>query len=248
MEKGEVAGLVTAGVLSSSEGSANKPRTITMSRRLATLSAMAEVRESSISIFLEAGPQLSGIQYGYNTATPLTWHPTDESEIGRRYTGIFSGNDHVVSAILVKGMERQGLLGILGDDTIIKKTGISNNQVEASSGATGGTAEYVRGTNVVITGRDSKTGSLSEYEVFFGGCVGLANSNSGLIMDGCYDEGDISVPGRQIIGGIIGYVPSGNARRMVIQNRMNKGKTEGLSYVDGVIETTAFGATTTTGC
>ena len=39
----------------------------------------------------------------------------------------------------------------LGDNAAIKKTGISDRWVEASSGVAGGIAGYVRGTNVVIT-------------------------------------------------------------------------------------------------
>ena len=246
--KGGMAGLVTAGILSSSEGSASKPHTITTPEQLATLSAMTRAGKSNVSASLEADLQLSGVQYGYSAAAPLTWHPIGEDEAGKRYTGTFNGNGHTVSAMLAKGTEKQGLFGTLGDNATIKKTGISDSQVEASSGVAGGIAGYVRGTNVVITECGNKAGSLSGYGMFFGGCVGLADSNSSLIMDGCYNEGNISVPGGQMMGGIIGYVPSGNARRVVIRNCMNKGKVEGLSYVGGIIGTAVSGTTTITGC
>lgn len=103
------------------------------------------------------------------------------------------------------------------------------------------------GTSAVIIECDNRVGSLSGYGTFFGDCVDLADNNSSLIVDGCHNEGNISASGGQVMGDIIDYVPPGNARRVAIRNCMNKGKVEGLSYVNRIIGTAISGIATITG-
>ena len=181
----------------------------------------------------------------------LRWVPIGSDADGKRYTGTFNGNYHTITAMLAKDRSEgnQGLFGTLGDNAVIKKTGISNSWIEAgSAGGGGGIAGYVRGTNVVITECGNKEGSLGGSGLFSGGCVGLANGESSLILDGCYNEGNISVPDGMTLGGIIGNVPSGNAHRVVIRNCMNRGKVEGDCYAGGIIGSAVSGTITVTGC
>ncbi|WP_157140226.1 hypothetical protein [Hungatella hathewayi] len=258
--QGLIDGLLTSSSRPTGDGNVSSPLQISSAEQLAWFALQVNNGNPELCAELKADINLFGGLYSgfaYDTGDPdiinkaLQWIPIGSDADGKRYTGTFNGNGHTVSAMLAKGTEKQGLFGTLGDNAAIKKTGISDSWVEASSGVAGGIAGYVRGTNVVITECGNKAGSLSGDGMFFGGCVGLADGNSSLILDGCYNEGNISVPGGMMMGGIIGNVPvgnTGNDRRVVIRNCMNRGKVEGRSSVGGIIGCAVPGTTTITGC
>ena len=164
----------------------------------------------------------------------LRWIPIGSDVDGKRYTGTFNGNGYTVSAMLAKGTENQGLFGTLGDNATIKKTSISDSRIEVTSMGGGGIAGYVNGTGVKITECGNK-GSLSGTVGYFGGCVGVSSEPAELILDGCYNIGNISVPGGRAVGGIVGFVLGENGGHVTIRNCMNMGKVEGDAIIGGIV-------------
>ena len=186
----------------------------------------------------------------------LQWIPIGSDADGKRYTGTFNGNYHTISAMQVKGMEKLGLFGTLGDNAAIRKTSISGSRIEVTeriSGYAGGIAGYVNGTGIEITecgnkGNLSVTNSKNGESSFIGGCVGMMGASSAdLVLDGCYNTGTIRVENGNCVGGIIGVV-EGAANPAEIRNCMNSGTVSGKDGVGGIIGTAASGYIRVTGC
>lgn len=181
----------------------------------------------------------------------LRWVPIDNDTDGKRCTRALNGNYHIITTVSAKDKSEgdQGPLGTLDGNAVIKKTGTSNNWIGAGgTGGGGGITGYVRGTNAVITECRNKEESLGEPGLLSGGCVDLTNSELSLILDGCYNEGNISVSDKIALGDIIGGIPSDNTYRVVIRSYMNRGKVEGNYYVGEIIGSAASGAITATEC
>jgi len=183
----------------------------------------------------------------------LRWVPIGSDVDGKRYTGTFNGNGHTITAMLAQGSKNQGLFGTLGDNAVIRKTGIADSRIDSSGGGNGGIAGYVNGKGVEITECGNKgtlSGTARNAAAYFGGCAGEAASTSELILDGCYNVGTISVPGGNGIGGILGFqAPGGSsAGHVVIRNCMNRGKVEGGLMIGGIVGSAVRGAAAITGC
>ena len=178
----------------------------------------------------------------------LRWVPIGSDVDGKRYTGTFNGNYHTITAMRASDTDKQGLFGTLGDNAAIRKTGILDSQINVSSAIGGGIAGYVKGIGVEITECGNK-GSLSVTGSYIGSCVGMMDGTTGdLILDGCYNEGNISVSAGAVVGGIIGGVPGTTAGQVTIRNCMNSGTVTGNSVVGGIIAVSNPGAITVTGC
>ncbi|WP_138669776.1 hypothetical protein [Hungatella hathewayi] len=197
--------------------------------------------------------------FAYNTGDPdiinkaLQWIPVGSDEDGKRYTGTFNGNGYTITAMLAKGTEKQGLFGTLGDNAAIRKTSISDCQIETTKGYSGGIAGYVNGKGVEIIECGNKgtlKGTFSGAGMYFGGCVGGADIASETILDGCYNVGNISAPGGNGVGGILGAQLSGGgtAGHAVIRNCMNRGNVEGNIMIGGIVGAATSGTVTITGC
>ena len=192
--------------------------------------------------------------FAYDTGDPdiinqaIQWIPIGSDADGKRYTGTFNGNGHVITAMRAKGTEKQGLFGTLGDNAAIRKTSISDSRIEVTLTYAGGIAGYVNGTGIEITECGNK-GSLSVTGSYTGGCVGFVDvAATDLILDGCYNAGTISVPGGDGVGGIIGCITGNRASPVIIRNCMNKGTVEGQSVVSGIIGTAGTGGIRASGC
>ena len=168
----------------------------------------------------------------------LRWVPIGSDADGKRYTGTFNGNGHTITAMLAKDAENQGLFGTLGSNAAVKKTSISDSRIEVTGYHAGGIAGYVNGTGITITECGNK-GSLTGKGVYFGGCVGGADSTAEVTLEGCYNEegSTVSNSAGDYTGGILGggRNTSSESCRVTIRNCINRGTVSGVSGVGGII-------------
>lgn len=162
----------------------------------------------------------------------LLWIPIGSDADGKRYTGTFDGNGYKISKVRMKGTEKQGLFGTLGNGGIVRKTAISTSLVDVSGQYAGGIAGYIFGSGVEVT-ECGIVGSLSGTGSYYGGCVGGVNAGSELLLDGCYNDagGIILSKNGDYVGGVLGGAGSGN---VTVRNCYNRGKVTGQAYVGGI--------------
>ncbi len=154
------------------------------------------------------------------------WTPIGSSE----YTGTFDGNDYTISGLYFNNSSHRGsfgLFGFVGDNGIIKNTGVINSYFN--------NYDYVGG--VVGENYGTITNCYNEGYVngseFVGGVVG---ENYGTITN-CYNESEVI--GYYSVGGVVGY--NGGT----ITNCYNKGYVGGSFFVGGVA---SYNSGTITNC
>jgi len=127
----------------------------------------------------------------------IAWDANDAEDRfqGTYFTGVFDGNDHTVSNLVIMGEKWLGLFGILGDGAIVSNLGLE--------------AVDVNGTKRVggLTGRNSgsltgcsSSGTISGESVI-GGLVG---SNSGTLTS-CHSIGSVTGTTESSCGGLVGW-------------------------------------------
>ena len=244
-------------------GQASNPYQILTAEELAWFACQVNNGNPGLCAELKADINLFGGLYSgfaYDTGDPdiinkaLRWIPIGSDADGKRYTGTFNGNGHTITAMRAKNAGNQGLFGTLGDNAVIKKTGITDSRIGETGYHAGGIAGYVNGTGVVVT-ECGNEGNLSITGIGVGGCVGSMSGTAELILDGCYNVGDISASGGVtggFAGGILGMaeVSSTAACHATIRNCMNRGKVEGdgVIAIAGIIGSAASGEAAITGC
>jgi hypothetical protein len=114
------------------------------------------------------------------------------------FTGVFDGNDHVISHLTIGGETYQALFGYLGFNAQVKNLGLVNVDIQATGGYVGAIAGHSLATitQCYCTGRVSGG-------VRVGGLVG---NNAGSITN-CFST--VAVNGSMIVGGLVGYNWSG---------------------------------------
>jgi len=137
------------------------------------------------------------------------------------YTGIFDGNNHVVSGFNSRSsLECDGLFCCVGEGGVVKNTGVINSYLGAGYQKVGAVVGINKGT---VTNCYNDNSTLRSNSGVMGGVVGL---NEGTVAN-CYSIGDVR--GREYIGGVVGY----NAG--VITNCYNTGTVDGGRYVGGMV-------------
>ncbi len=137
------------------------------------------------------------------------------------YTGIFDGNNHVISGFNSnKTTEIDGLFCCVGEGGEVKNTGVINSFLGGGYQKVGAVVGINKGT---VTNCYNDNSTLRSNIGVIGGVVGL---NEGTVAN-CYSIGDVR--GRECIGGVVGY----NAG--VITNCYNTGTVDGGRYVGGVV-------------
>jgi len=113
---------------------------------------------------------------------------------GTPFTGVFDGNDHTVSDLVIMGEDFLGLFGTLGDGAMVLNLGLEAVEVSGGSYVGGLAAHNDRGHIAAChsTGTVGGTGST------IGGFVGF---NSGRIT-ACHNSG--TVAGGDLVGGLVG--------------------------------------------
>ncbi|EHI60717.1 hypothetical protein [Hungatella hathewayi] len=213
------------------DGSQDNPYVLTNAEQLAWFAKQVNNENFNINAKMTANMDLSGTAYTGMTSEEVTgdiekalvWVPICNYRYTYSYTGIFDGNGHHVTAMLVKEAKSYGLFGRIGsteNPTIIKDVGIKSGKITMLSGDPGcyggGIAGKAEGSNIVI--QRCWNGALVTDNGCGGGIVGLLNTDNSLI-EGCYNLETIDVGSDS--GGIVGYV--GRASHNLIKNCYNLG-------------------------
>ncbi|MGB2955096.1 MAG: GLUG motif-containing protein, partial [Anaerolineales bacterium] len=138
-------------------------------------------------------------EFSYSTAliVPDTANNTAGFQ-GTPFTGIFDGNDHIISNLTIDGAGYLGLFGCLAPEGEIKDLELVDVNIVGSGDCVGGLV----GQNGGILSQCRSTGGVSgDTEV-----GGLAGHNFGLVAN-CHSAGAISGIGK--VGGLVGYNLSG---------------------------------------
>jgi len=134
-------------------------------------------------------------EYSYNRAVIAPDLNDDEDGFqGAYFTGVFDGNDHTISNLVIMGENFLGLFGIIGYGAIVLNLGLEAVEVNGTNRVGGlvGTNWYGHITTCYSTGMVRGTGWA------IGGLVG---DNSGRIT-ACYNTG--TVGGSDLVGGLVG--------------------------------------------
>ncbi|MBN2588593.1 MAG: hypothetical protein JXA96_01930, partial [Sedimentisphaerales bacterium] len=135
------------------------------------------------------------------------------------FTGVFDGNDHTISNMVINGYSYLGLFGKLESGAEIKNLGITDVNITGSSDYIGGLVGYNYGT---VTNCYS-TGTVSGDD-YIGGLVGY---NYGTVIN-CYSSGTVS--GNKEVGGLVGESKDG-----IITNCYSTGTVSGYWDVGGLV-------------
>ncbi len=112
------------------------------------------------------------------------------------FTGIFDGNDHTISHLMIKGQSFLGLIGQLGSGAQVKNLGVVDVNMTGSGNYIGGLVAHNRGA---VT--QCFSSGVANGGVYVGGLVGY-NDYYGGTATGCYSA--VAVRGH-VSGGLIGY-------------------------------------------
>ncbi|MBN2588286.1 MAG: hypothetical protein JXA96_00355 [Sedimentisphaerales bacterium] len=164
------------------------------------------------------------------------------------FSGVFDGNDHTVSNMIIDGGSFLGLFGRLEPEAQVKNLSIEDANIVGSGSYIGGLNGYNKNGTVTMC---SSTGTVNGY-AWVGGMMGYnsegdvtqcyssaivdANlSTGGLLGENvkgnvtqCYSTGTVS--GNADVGGLIGYNWDG-----AITQSYSTGSTNGDIYVGGLV-------------
>ena len=139
---------------------------------------------------------------------------------GIPFSGVFDGNNHTISCLLITGRKFLGLFGKLSPEAEVKNLGIADVSITSSDGYICGPVAYNLGaiTNCYSTGSVSSTQCV-------GGFVGL---NEGAVTN-CYSN--ITVSGDYQVGGLVGS----NRHYGAVTQCYSTGSVSGDSMVGGLV-------------
>jgi hypothetical protein len=149
--------------------------------------------------------------------------------VGTAFRGVFDGNGHTISRLVIAGESYLGLFGYLSLGAEVRDLSVVDVNVTGSGYDVGGLAGYNGGRLVhchstgMVSGNSSIGGLVGGNAGTVTGCYstvaatvqgdyaysigGLVGTNSGVISE-CYSTG--AVAGRDYVGGLVGYNYSGN--------------------------------------
>jgi len=167
---------------------------------------------------------------------------------GIPFTGVFDGNNHTISCLLIKGGNFLGLFGKLSPEAEVKNLGLVDVTITSSDGYISGPAAYNMGiiTNCYSTGTTSGTQCIGGLVGLNEGIVANCNSNSmvkgdylvgGLVgcsiypgtMTQCYSTGPVS--GDSAVGGLVGE----NDYRGTVNQCYSTVVVSGNAFVGGLV-------------
>jgi len=118
------------------------------------------------------------------------------------YRGIFDGNDHTISHLVIKGVSYLGLFSVIGDGAEVKNLGIVDVNITGLDSNVGGLVGL--SWESTITNCFS-TGVVSGGDECVGGLVGKNDKSN---ITNSYSTGSIN--GDVYVGGLVGYNDNGN--------------------------------------
>jgi hypothetical protein len=202
------------------------------------------------SYFMTADIDLSG----YSNWNPIGNYGADSES---KFTGIFDGNNHVISNLTINfDGDYKGLFGYISETSEITNLGLENanitgrNYIGGLVGRNGGTLTncYVAGN---ITGDWHTGGLVGENNGALTNCYatgevtgnygtgGLVGCNStGCTIENCYATGEVT--GDEYTGGLVGYTPTG----CTIKNCYATGSVTGGSDTGGLVGQNFFSSIT----
>jgi hypothetical protein len=121
-----------------------------------------------------------------------------QGSTGISFTGVFDGNDHIISHLKIRGNGPAGLFGLLGGSAVVQDVGLEDVNIVSGS-YTGGLVGKNMGT---VTNCYSKgTVGGGSYSSYVGGLAGY-NEDYGTITQ-CYSTGTVGAG--SYVGGLVGW-------------------------------------------
>ena len=157
---------------------------------------------------------------------------------GSPFTGVFDGNDHMISHLTVTGGVYLGLFGQLESEAIISNLGLEETDVNGIGEHIGSLVGWNEG-NITMS---YSTGTISGIGSSFGGLVGFNLGSITMSNSTCAVSGTISV------GGLVGYNVgdlTGCHSTALVSGYLNVGGLVGYSQNGSI--TTSYSSGTTTG-
>ena len=191
-------------------GSPDSPYQIENAEQLGWFAYQVNHVDATLCARLMNDIDLTGTVYEGTADSPISWIPMGKDSA--RYTGIFDGNDKVISYMYVEQSEAAGLFGYVGGSGAIRNTGVTASSITgktagAMAGTAGGTVEISRCFN---------RGAAISGTSYAGGIVGQLTETP--TVASCYTlEAVVSGNGTlAYAGGIVGDGSAG-----VIHNSYN---------------------------
>jgi hypothetical protein len=135
------------------------------------------------------------------------------------FKGVFDGNNHTISNIVIEGGSYLGVFGRLESGAEVKNLGIVNTNISGSSDYIGGLVG-INGGNVTNC---YSTGSVTSLDWYAGGLVGINGGN----VTNCHSISLVS--GNKYIGGLVGY------NGQYVTNCYSSGTVSGTESVGGLV-------------
>ncbi|EHI60798.1 hypothetical protein [Hungatella hathewayi] len=229
--------MALAGMTLNGEGTADSPYELGTEEELALFAYRVNQGEVSIHAKMTANLDLFGSGYTnniFNEASPnideaLPWAPIGN---GVEYTGVFDGGGCVVSNLKIDELNvgDRGFIGVVGANAVVKNIGVASGIVRGAA-HTGGVVGYVNAGNVKIINCWNNADIYSEAQNI-GGVVGCSNYAGGLLIEWCYNLGNVRQAKLDSAGGIIGKPHSG---AQTIRNCYNAGTIYSPKYSGGIV-------------
>ena len=157
------------------------------------------------------------------------WKPIGTDDTGKRFTGIFDGNNKTISGLYYNNSETSyvGLFGCVGKGGTVKNVNVTDSYVSGKN-SVGGICGYNNGGTLQNCHNTGKVSGNSKV----GGVCG--RNNEGTLYKS-YNEGEVT--GTMIVGGVCGenYHNSDSSNNSTVNECYNTGNVTGTSnYVGGV--------------
>lgn len=154
--------------------------------------------------------------------TQISVHTTSDGKGG--FCGGFDGDNHSIKVTL-EGDTYVGLFGAIGSGGLVKNLIVAGSVTSTlkNENHSGAVAGMVYGTIQNCTNKAAVTGYSD-----IGGIAG--RTWGGSVIDGCINEGTVTVNGTKFSGGIVGYMLD----KSTVANCENKGSVSGISLVGGI--------------
>ena len=164
------------------------------------------------------------------------WKPIGTDDTGKRFTGIFDGNNKTISGLYYNNSETSyvGLFGCVGKGGTVKNVNVTDSYVSGKN-SVGGICGYNNGGTLQNCHNTGKVSGNSKV----GGVCG--RNNEGTLYKS-YNEGEVT--GTMIVGGVCGenYHNSDSSNNSTVNECYNTGNVTGTSnYVGGVCGTQVKG-------
>lgn len=172
-----------------------------------------------------------------NMEQGLQWVPIGTASTP--YKGNLQGNNHgIKNFVIINDLDEQGFFGYLGDGAIVEGIGIKTGKVVFSGNFNAVVVATIGGSDVKVLrcwNEVDVANINASLALRMGGVVGHFLSGGNLLIEGCWNTGDMTGKVNDV-GGILGKFED-SARNLTIQDCYNQGKLDGTQYVGGIIGT-----------